>query len=195
MYYHCTELKYVQYGKIHPAPEDACDDHFIHAYRWLGHYCGYCPQIWLARCNMGMTGFRSRRAPKDDCVLFGFDTVVGAFPVDYDLWHFFLSFAGMYPEDKPDDLAARVFSHVLTLDMECLRGDPQHDLLSRGAETVEEWLKSGVFQSEDHFVLPNINLKSAKQIICRNERQKKKLRRKGFIEDRIKIKNVSTYDW
>jgi len=38
--------------------------------------------------------------------------------------------------------------------------------------------------------VPSLNLKTAKRIICRNERQKKALRKKGFIEDRIEIRNM-----
>jgi len=38
--------------------------------------------------------------------------------------------------------------------------------------------------------VPSTNLKTAKRIICRNERQKKALRKKGFSEDRIEVRNM-----
>ncbi len=42
----------------------------------------------------------------------------------------------------------------------------------------------------DQVVVPKLNLKSAKEIWVRNDRQKKKLRRMGFIEDRIKVRRI-----
>jgi len=39
-------------------------------------------------------------------------------------------------------------------------------------------------------VVPSLNLKTARHILCRNERQKKALRQVGFIEDRIEVRKV-----
>jgi hypothetical protein len=47
-----------------------------------------------------------------------------------------------------------------------------------------------VFVERDQFVVPSLNLKTARRILCRNERQKKALRRMGFIEDRIEVRNM-----
>ena len=54
----------------------------------------------------------------------------------------------------------------------------------------EEFLKKHLFVENDQVVVPSLNLKSAKEIFCKNEKQKKALRKMGFIEDRIKIKNI-----
>lgn len=193
MYYHCRELKYVEYGKVFPPPDEACDEVIFPAYEWLGHYCGYCPQVWLSRCNIGMTGFRNQWARKNDGILFGFDVVKG-FELNYELWHFVMGTAWAFPDATPEEVSQMVFAAVRDVDRSGRR-DPDHVPLTGGADTVEAFLEKAVFRSRDHLVVPNLNLKSAKKIICRNERQKKKLRRKGFIEDRIMVKNVSYYDW
>jgi len=40
----------------------------------------------------------------------------------------------------------------------------------------------------DRVVVPGLDLKAAKTVVCRSERQKKALRRMGFLEDRIEIR-------
>jgi len=192
VYYHCTELKHVKYGKIYPAPETSCDVDLIHAYRWLGNYCGYCPQIWLSCCNVSMTGFRNDYARMKDGILFGFDWING-FGVDYDMWCMMLGTASMHADKKGDELSDIVFRQMLEIDAECAISDPDHILYTKGAKTSDEFLESVVFKGTNQFVLPCLNLKTATKIVCRNEKQKKKLRRKGFIEDRIMIRNVFTY--
>ena len=57
-------------------------------------------------------------------------------------------------------------------------------------KNLDTYLKDYVFKEVDQIVVPTLNLKAAKKIICRNEKQKKKLRKMGFIEDRISIKNL-----
>jgi len=57
------------------------------------------------------------------------------------------------------------------------------------------FLKKYVFVESDQIVVPSLNLKCAKQIICKDEKQKKALRRMGFIEDRIRIKNIHARPW
>ena len=56
---------------------------------------------------------------------------------------------------------------------------------------VDKVLNSQLFILQDQVVVPALNLKSAKEIIVENERKKKILRKMGFIEDRIKIQNIS----
>jgi hypothetical protein len=60
---------------------------------------------------------------------------------------------------------------------------------------LDVFLKKYVFIEKDQVVVPSLNLKCAKTIICRNEKQKKALRRMGFIEDRIQIKNIKPRPW
>jgi hypothetical protein len=81
MYYHCLSLRYVEYGTILPHDDETGWNR--PAYQWLGTYCGYFPQIWLSRADIGMTGYRSALRPRinrgrqrrvlKDQVLFGFD--------------------------------------------------------------------------------------------------------------------------
>ena len=60
----------------------------------------------------------------------------------------------------------------------------------RSAGDVRPVLDRHLFVELDQVVLPALNLKAAKSIVCRDERQKKALRRLGFIEDRTQIRNV-----
>ena len=67
------------------------------------------------------------------------------------------------------------------------------DLVSltwRRTHDVQEVLSKHLFVKHDQVVVPSLNLKAAKLIICRNERQKKTLRRMGFIEDRLVIRGL-----
>lgn len=51
-------------------------------------------------------------------------------------------------------------------------------------------LSKHLFVENDQVVVPSLNLKAAKKVVCTNERQKQALRRMGFIEDRIVIRGV-----
>jgi hypothetical protein len=195
MYYHCRNLKYVKYDKVLPAPYDTIDEYMILAYQWLSKYCAYCPQIWLSRSHSNITGFRSiikqksrkmygKRINNDPNILFGFDIIKG-FPVDYDRWCFILnalinkeslkehfeSITGLYKEDNEDPLGDKILG----------------EWISCGSE--QEYLKKYLFVETDQVVVPSLNLKVAKKIICRNEKEKKALRSMGFINDRIQIRN------
>jgi hypothetical protein len=57
---------------------------------------------------------------------------------------------------------------------------------------VQHVLSKHLFVKYDQVVVPNLNLKAAKLVICRNEYQKKALRRMGFIEDRLVIRGLKT---
>jgi len=60
-------------------------------------------------------------------------------------------------------------------------------------QDFEKFLHKYLFAEVDQVVLPSLNLKAAKKIICRNEKQKKKLLKMGFIEDRVQIKNIKNW--
>ncbi|MEM7165294.1 MAG: hypothetical protein AAF581_07515 [Planctomycetota bacterium] len=194
MYYHSRELRYVRYGKVEPPPIATLDDDWQRAYQWLGRHCGYFPQVWLARSHSAITGFRSQRDKRweRDQILFGFDQVQG-FPVDYQLWCWLLT---PLWNSKSLDAADAAMAEMLA---ECA-ADP--DLDSEPA--VATWMATRdlaavlarhLFIENDQVVVPNINLKAAKRVICRNERQKAALRKLGFIEDRILIKNIKRDSW
>jgi hypothetical protein len=130
---------------------------------------------------------------KDD-VLFGFENIRG-FPVDYEMWHIVLN-CGVTAggEFQPDQVAAMMCK---TLDR---YADFDRDDWGSGSDLpyledwtvdrdLQRWLTKWLFVKHDQVVVPALNLKAAKVIFCRNERHKKKLRRMGFIEDRIRISN------
>lgn len=182
MYYHCRQLKYVTYGKVFPPPVSSLDEYFSNSYQWLGKYCCFFPQVWLSRSTSKITVVRYH--PEN--ILFGFENIQG-FPVSYDHWNFMLT---MLRKDISDQLIAQYFTEII------------HDMKSAGEEldaplrdwekskNLDDYLQHYVFVERDQVVVSSLNLKSAKKIVCRNERQKKKkLRRMGFIEDRILIQN------
>lgn len=177
-------MKYVEYGKIYGNPDpDGC---FSECYRWLSNYCGYFPQVWLSRSHSRITGIRSCR----DQVLFGFDVIRG-FPLNYDWWCYMLSpimkavYGGLDPIRDIGAINEILFGEVKRVYRSWpdeFSGDP-HD-----SETVDDWLEKHVFVKHDQVVVPSLNLKAAKEVFCGSEKEKKKLRKLGFIEDRIKIR-------
>jgi len=205
MYYHCRDLRHVEYGKVYPPPPDKVDDFFILAYKWLGNYCGYFPQVWLARSHLHLTGYksncilkkrqfvqqkRSYTKNKMDSVLFGFDIIKG-FPVSFRYWELILMF--LSGEGTLEQKNERLIQEVNEIVRDCKKDnsliDEEMIAWDKCNGDLETFLKKYVFVEVDQVVVPSLNLKAAKQIICRNEKQKKKLRRMGFIEDRIVIKN------
>ena len=181
MYYHCRPLKYVTYGKVFPTPLQDLDKDLSQAYQWLGNYCGFFPQVWLSRSVCKITGVRYH--PEN--ILFGFENIQG-FPVSHDHWCFML---GELNNGASEKSIADYFTDII------------HDLKSEGEEldgvlrdweksqNLEDYLQRYLFVERDQVVVPSLNLKAAKKIVCRNEQQKKKLRQMGFIEDRIRIQN------
>jgi len=188
MYYHCLSLKHVRCGKIYPY--DSQDPWFANCYKWIGKYCGYCPQIWLSRSHSQITGIRSDK----NFVLFGFEDVVG-FPIDYDWWCLILNviinfhLSGKDVEKDFDRLNVKIWEEVQEL-----YAEDTDDELSK-ADDFDSWMSNCLLIKNNQVVVPSLNLKSAKEVFCRNEKQKKKLRKMGFIEDRIKIRNFSKSAW
>lgn len=188
MYYHHRPLRWVIYGKVTPPPEEVLDPDFSLAYRWLGQYCGFSPQIWLSRSTSMITGFRQANSNKpiqEDGVLFGFESIQG-FPLAYELWceflRHFLNFDSLMQANK-----------AVAEQLEWRSAQPEMceepvSLAWLRTRDVQGVLSEYLFVEHDQVVVPSLNLKAAKLIICRNERQKKALRRMGFIEDRLVIR-------
>jgi len=212
MYYHSCPLKYVEYGKIKPYKDE--DNWLNPCYDWLGHYCGYSPQIWLSRSNSAITGYRSsnirkKRAKVDigkrkqkkiyiDSVMFGFEDIKG-FYVEYELWCYLLDFL-MNIDSKDiskinNSLIVQLNESVELAKEEGYLKEEEYLMAWDKARDFDVFLKDNLFVEKDQVVVPALNLKSAKKIICKNEKQKKKLRKMGFIEDRIHIKNLKKWDW
>lgn len=212
IYYHCRPLKYVEYGKVFPHSDD--DNALLPAYKWLGHYCGYCPQLWLSRGNRFITGYREglafraakgatpayRRKMRDkkDNILFGFDLIQG-FPVDYSFWWgCALNVTMNMPKATFEEQNQRM-AHIID---SCFKTAKEYypeeiEMGLRPSDTAWErtrnfdaYLKAYVFVERDQIVVPSLNLNAAKKVVCRDEKQKKALRRMGFIEDRIEIRNA-----
>lgn len=210
MYYHKRSLKYVEYGKVFPPPDEKVWDFLAPAYKWLGHYCGYCPQVWLSRSNLSITGYKSSRMLKkrqhviqkrsdvkeaNDSVLFGFDVIKG-FPVSYKYWEMILMF--LHDKKTLENINKEITLELNQITRECKLDkcmDEETIAWDRCNGDLNLFLQKYLFIEEDQVVVPSLNLKSAKQIICKDERQKKELRRMGFIEDRIKIKNIKQRAW
>jgi len=204
MYYHCRDLKYVTYGKVFPPPVDVVeeDDWLGPAYRWLGYYCGFFPQVWLARSTSAITGFRAsvlrnKSGKKDDSVLFGFDIIKG-FPVAYDVWEVIMQPLINSKSTKKSDLDTAIVKYLdgIIRDERADGCEPEGEMADWvNSDGLQDFLKKHVFVKHDQVVVPSLNLKVAKKIVCRNEHQKKKLRKMGFIEDRIEIRNVKSSTW
>jgi len=194
MYYHRRNLKYIEYGKVYPAPLEAVD-FMLPAYKWLGKYCGYCPQVWLSRSRSDITGKRNKikrkqskifgkKTNNEGWILFGFDIIKG-FPVDYDMWCFLLN--GLLGGDSLKTYFER---HIKWCKEE--KEDPLNDPELRkwiNSSSEENFLNRYLFVENDQVVVPSLNLKSAKRIVCKNEKEVKILRKMGFINDRIRIQN------
>lgn len=189
MFYHSRPLDFVRYGKVEPPPVDVLDPDFARAYRWLGRYCGFYPQVWLSRSRSAITGFRPSRWSRAgrDGILFGFEAIKG-FPVYYEVWCLFLNPLLNARTDMDTTPAV-----IRLLDDLAADPDTSDDRLAVAwseDNDLRSVLDRHLFVEHDQVVLPTLNLKAAKTIVCRNERQKKALRRMGFIEDRIVIQNM-----
>lgn len=214
MYYHCRPLKYVEYGKVFPPPDKELWDFMVPAYRWLGNYCGYCPQVWLSRSHLSITGYKSFRMMKkrenvmrkrsetrdsNDSVLFGFDVIKG-FPVDFGMWEFILMFMpdnSSSLEEKNKEIARELNEIVRECKADGIEEPVDREFVAWESchGNIDLFLKKHLFVEKDQVVVPSLNLKVAKKIFCRDEKQKKKLRHMGFIEDRIEIKNMKSARW
>ena len=139
---------------------------------------------------------KEKRQQRD--VLFGFDTIVG-FPVDYDAWHWIIGVADWYEKEHgriADRVSARRFEEWFWADhaksdkrdaAEC--PEDKAWLLTYNYAFMDDWLARCLFVERDQVVVPSLNLKAAKQVFCQDERTKGELRKMGFIEDRIRVRN------
>lgn len=123
--------------------------------------------------------------PPLEKVLFAFDTIQG-FPLDYDFWCLLLMVFWNEKNLKKANQAVRdlIQDHALDSDLQ----DDPITVTWHKTHNIQEVLSRHLFVKHDQIVVPQLNLKAAKQVICRNEHQKKSLRRMGFIEDRIIIR-------
>jgi len=150
---------------------------------------------------------RPRTRGKKGTILFGFDYIKG-FPVSHLAWCIFIEALGkyrmmqdMYEENDVLECTEEALARGLD---EQIGSDPEEcffwaDTEGYGMPLYRDWvahhdlerlLRDHLFIETDQVVVPSLNLKSAKLIICGNEKEKKHLRRLGFIEDRIEIRNV-----
>lgn len=206
MYYHCRPLKYVEYGKIYPPPIETLDEMFYNCYKWLGFYCNFFPQVWLSRSTSSITGYKNNRMTKKrqscingnylkeklDNVMFGFDIIKG-FPVSYNYWEMMLMFIPNQKSDNIKEINNKIKNELNIILDDCKKdGCIDKEMLEweKCNGDFDLFLKKNLFVELDQVVVPSLNLKSAKQIICRDEKQKKTLKRMGFIDDRIIIKNI-----
>jgi hypothetical protein len=161
----------------------------------LGQHTGYAPQVWFARGSRTITDYRS----EVDSALFGFDILPGAVALAYDPWCEVIS--ALSDPSGEASLAELDQQLVHSLDgvLRFIR-EQEYEMNAEYRDwenhrDLPRWLERVLFVADDQYVLPQVNLKAAKEIWVRNERQKKRLRRLGFIEDRIKIRRVPKGAW
>lgn len=214
MYYHCRPIKYVVYGKVQPPPIELLDE-FRFLYKWVGNYCGYYPQVWLSRSRQNITGIKNNRQIKkskyvkrkrqeskisNDSVLFGFDIIKG-FPISFEHWEMIMGplfNCDKTFQDQNKSIVEFMNSILKDYKIDCEKygyDDPEPSLRDweKSGCNLDSYLKDYVFKEVDQVVVPSLNLKAAKKIICHDEKQKKKLRNMGFIEDRIQIRNLHNF--
>lgn len=198
MYYHCRPLKYVEYGKVFPPPIETIEPHMLKCYKWVAHYCNFFPQVWLSRSNFSITGFKEKYNKENDSILFGFDFIKG-YPVSYDSWEFLMNVLMNVKTDNISEINKKIDEDFREFEEDSITEKWEPDGELKGwidcGRNVDIYLKKHVFVEKDQVIVPSLNLKAAKKIICRNEKQKKALRKMGFIEDRIEIKNIKTRKW
>jgi hypothetical protein len=129
--------------------------------------------------------------------MFGFDVIKG-FPVSYSHWELLL----MILIDNPQsfqEINRRLVRELNEIARDCQEANGSMDkeiadwIVCNG--NLDAYLNNRVFQEVDQVVVPSLNLKVAKQVVCNDERQKRTLRKMGFIEDRIHIKNFKRMRW
>jgi hypothetical protein len=212
MYYHCRPLKYVKYGTVEPPPSYKKENWLVPCYKWLGEYCGFYPQVWLARGQQAITGMKmnTKRSKEGPNIVFGFEHIKG-FGIDYALWHNIMNiltgpdsqdivFDAEAKESVKDTLAKRLkweATHGVTEEYWTETDLANYPAISWWKENddIDEWMEKFLFAENDQVVVPRLNLKSAKKVFCENEKIKKKLRKMGFIEDRIQIRNFKQRNW
>jgi hypothetical protein len=177
---------------VEPPPAGVIDPDFAVAYRWLGKFCGFSPQVWLSRSRSAITGFRylmtgpsGRARLLDRQILFGFEGIRG-YPVHYEFWCELLTPLVGASNVAAADGAVRAHLDWLVSD-EDLRDGTAARIWSETRD-LSQVLDRCLFVEHDQVVVPALNLKAAKTIVCGSEREKKALRKLGFIEDRVEIR-------
>ena len=180
MFYHSRELNHVNYGKVEGFVEE--DDWLIPSYKWLGSYCGFYPQVWLSRSSSHITGKKFKK----DGVLFGFDYIKG-FSIDYSQWEIVIN--ALVDRTNVRSLEKIIREYFRETNIEDDKGELKGEDRMFQVRDYEDWRDNYLFIENGQVVVPKLNLKSAKEIICNNEKQKRYLRKMGFINNRIKIMN------
>ena len=142
---------------------------------------------------------RSEVKDSNDQVLFGFENIKG-FPVNMCEWSSLINILINIPEGSSKQEFDKAIVSSLNYYSQCAKNEGYYDEDESCAnwdscKDLEKYLAQYLFVEVDQVVVPSLNLKAAKKVICRNEKQKKKLRKMGFIEDRIIIKNVKYSDY
>jgi hypothetical protein len=196
MFYHHRDLRYVKYGTVYPTPAKSVSDFLGLAYEWLGQFCGFAPQVWLARNCIEITGAGMRQFPgqteKDyQGILFGFDHTSG-FPVHYEFWCFLLN--TLINARDVADANAQIPKLLDWLVSDRTLPDTAESRWWRKTRDVSEVLRHCLFIERDQIVVSQLNLQAATLIVCTTEQQKRILRRRGFMETRIVVQDIKLQD-
>lgn len=196
MFWHCRKIQHVIYDKVYPCPVEKVDSDFIKCYKFVSKYCGFYPQIWLSQCNITMTGYHrefdrgliQQKRLKDNHkdVLFGFDIIKG-FPIEYDMWCQLLS--SLMNGESVETFLNDMYK-ICIMETDDPEPVPEYLLEWKRTNDVELILRKYLFTGNNQFVVPSLNLKTARRIVCRNDKVRKTLRKMGFIEDRIEVRKM-----
>ncbi len=185
LYHHCMPLEKVSHGVICPKPEHS-DKDYINAYRWLEDETGFYPLFlavgntdddfritgyddnWRVRTSSwfrdGKPGGKYRKKGEfPNHVLFSFSEMDGVF-TDYMSWHIILN--GIH------------WGEI---------SDYERRLVTKPSWPKSKWLrkiKRGEIAGQ--LVAPQIDLREAKKVWCRNKKTKKILETMGFTQVEIK---------
>lgn len=186
-FFHRRSLEHAVYDVVtqQPGTEHEEDEHFEAAYRWLEKEIGFYG-IFLAagEKSLPITGydyqFKRPRDPveKVNSVLFGYRELPEVRFTDYDTWHIVLNSVVGYNEQPPN---LRV-EHV---------SEYHRRLVFKPSWRQSDWFRAARnnrVYAQAH--APELDLRQADEIWCRNIPTKKELVSRGFEEEKIVVKRV-----
>jgi len=213
MYFYKRSIKYVVYDEVYPLEGDKI---LFPAYKWLGNYCGYCPQIWLMKGDIisksnivfnikdskilnkykNLMQKRSEIKEDNDNIVFEFNSIKG-FCVSFQYWEFLLMFLldNQCPiNESLIDINKFIKKQINEIIRNCFMNNIAIQRFCSGLQAwhsclgkIDLFLERYLFAEADQIVVPSLDLRIANRIICKDKEQKEKLCQMGFLENRITI--------
>jgi len=192
-FHHARILADVRYGIVRAAPgEGLADEHqrdFEAAYAWLERRLGFWP-LFLAvggsDADRRMTGYQDQwRKPlpgeqtQPSRVLFSWaHAPPGAVLMDFDAWHIVLNSV----ERVPGDPEARRVQEI---------GVASERALWKRSWSLADWLRAARRGAPVQAVVPELDLRSAAEVWCRNREERRALVRLGFDASRVRTRRLT----